>query len=247
LKHLYFLLDLRDSILSPGGDGNTATARRVLPVLVGFTGSRSARQLQLGAFAISIRDLRSATQASRAFHLRKIIRERVLNSNVAWRADTFQRLPPSQPTHSIGSATCPQELFSSVPGVPSITDRDSFDGIKPFDGNLEITPTSRRSWLWGFQRLMCNQTDTECLNFVGGTGRNLIFCQTDMRVFMQTFMGTDNRLIILLLFHRRVVCGGGGGTTPRSTCAGSFLRYFLNPILSFALKVEREEPDNKAP
>ena len=94
------------------------------------------------------------------------------------------------PTHSIGSQYQVVELFPGTPGVPQ-TWIGTLDGISTME-NLElagqIPPTLAVIPAINVQP----GTDTECLNFVGGAQVES-WVTGDMKRFMQSFMGVDDR------------------------------------------------------
>src|ERR1019366_4046853 len=94
------------------------------------------------------------------------------------------------PSHSIGSTYQVVELFPGSPGVPQ-TWIGTLDGITTME-NLEIAgkipPTLAVIPAINVQPGL----DTECMNFVGGTQVET-WITSDMKTFMQKFMGIDNR------------------------------------------------------
>jgi len=94
------------------------------------------------------------------------------------------------PSHSIGSTYQVVELFPGSPGVPQ-TWIGTLDGITTME-NLEIAgkipPTLAVIPAINVQPGL----DTECMNFVGGAQVET-WITSDMKTFMQKFMGIDNR------------------------------------------------------
>jgi pimeloyl-ACP methyl ester carboxylesterase len=94
------------------------------------------------------------------------------------------------PTRSIGSQYQVVELFPGTPGVPQ-TWIGTLDGISTME-NLEIAgqipPTLAVIPAINVQP----GTDTECMNFVGGAQVES-WVTGDMKRFMQSFMGVDDR------------------------------------------------------
>ncbi len=94
------------------------------------------------------------------------------------------------PSHSLGSNYQVVELFSGTPGVPQ-TWIGTLDGITTME-NLQnagkIPPTLAVIPAINVQP----GQDTECMNFVGGAQVET-WITSDMKTFMQKFMGIDNR------------------------------------------------------
>ena len=142
---------------------------------------------------ITLKDLRSATHTKGgSLIFRKVItgaKSRI--SNVVYVvASPKIAASLAGPTHSIGSQYQVVELFPGTPGVPQ-TWIGTLDGISTME-NLElagqIPPTLAVIPAINVQP----GTDTECLNFVGGAQVES-WVTGDMKRFMQSFMGVDDR------------------------------------------------------
>ena len=142
---------------------------------------------------ITLKDLRSATHTKGgSLIFRKVItgaKSRI--SNVVYVvASPKIAASLAGPTHSIGSQYQVVELFPGTPGVPQ-TWIGTLDGISTME-NLElagqIPPTLAVIPAINVQPGL----DTECLNFVGGAQVES-WVTGDMKRFMQSFMGVDDR------------------------------------------------------
>ena len=95
------------------------------------------------------------------------------------------------PSHSIGSTYQVVELFPGTPGVPQtwigtlggITTMENLENAGKIPPTLAVIPAIN----------VQPGLDTECMNFVGGTQVET-WITSDMKTFMQKFMGIDNRL-----------------------------------------------------
>jgi len=142
---------------------------------------------------ITLKDLRSATHTKGgSLIFRKVItgaKSRI--SNVVYVvASPKIAASLAGPTRSIGSKYQVVELFPGTPGVPQ-TWIGTLDGISTME-NLEIAgqipPTLAVIPAINVQP----GTDTECMNFVGGAQVES-WVTGDMKRFMQSFMGVDDR------------------------------------------------------
>jgi len=185
---------------------------------------------------IGLKDLRSATHTKGgSLIFRKIIKGATSGiSNVVYVvASPKIAAELSGPTHSLGSAYQVIELFPGTPGVPQ-TWIGTLDGIKTME-DLEIAgkipPTIAVIPAINVQP----GQDTECLNFVGGAQVET-WITTDMKVFMQTFMGIDNRLWSSFGYSTGGWCAAEVAVLHQDQYAqGVSLAGYFNPILSFAL------------
>ena len=185
---------------------------------------------------IGIRDLRSATHTKGgSLIFRKIIRGATSGiSNVVYVvASPKIAAELTAPTHSLGSAYQVIELFPGTPGVPQ-TWIGTLGGIKTME-DLEIAgkipPTIAVIPAINVQP----GQDTECLNFVGGAQVET-WITTDMKVFMQTFMGIDNRPWSSFGYSTGGWCAAEVAVLHQDQYAqGVSLAGYFNPILSFAL------------
>ena len=95
------------------------------------------------------------------------------------------------PTHSIGNSYQIVELFPGTPGVPQtwIGTLDGITTMEELENANKIPPTIAVIPAINVQP----GHDTECMDFAFGV-RVETWITKDMRTFMQTFMGIDNRL-----------------------------------------------------
>ena len=185
---------------------------------------------------IGVKDLRAATQTKGgSLIFRKIIRGATSGiSNVVYVvASPKIAAKLIGPTHSLGNTYQVIELFPGTPGVPQ-TWIGTLDGIKTME-DLEIAgkipPTIAVIPAINVQP----GQDTECLNFVGGAQVET-WITTDMKVFMQTFMGIDNRLWSSFGYSTGGWCAAEVAVLHQDQyVAGVSLAGYFNPILSFGL------------
>jgi hypothetical protein len=95
------------------------------------------------------------------------------------------------PAHAIGNKYQIVELFPGTPGVPQtwIGTLDGITTMEDLENAGKIPPTIA---IIPAINVQAGQ-DTECMNFVGGAHVET-WITSDMKVFLQTFMGVDNRL-----------------------------------------------------
>ncbi len=137
------------------------------------------------------------------------------------------------PTHSIGSNYQVVELFPGTPGVPQ-TWIGTLDGISTME-NLEragkIPPTIAVIPAINVEP----GQDTECMNFVGGAQVET-WITGDMKSFMQTFMGVDNRLWSSFGYSTGGWCAAEVAVLHQEQYSqGVSLAGYFNPILSRGL------------
>lgn len=143
---------------------------------------------------ISLKDLAAATRTrGGSLIFREVIRgaqSGIANVVYVVASPTLAR-ELEGPKHSIGNKYQVVELFPGTPGVPQ-TWIGTLDGITTME-NLEnagkIPPTIAVIPAINVQP----GQDTECMNFVGGAQVET-WITSDMKTFMQKFMGIDNRL-----------------------------------------------------
>ncbi|GEM_PF-191797 len=142
---------------------------------------------------ISLKDLLSATRTKGgSLIFRKVITgEKSGVSNVVYVvASPKLATQLLAPAHTIGSNYQVVELFPGTPGVPQ-TWIGTLDGITTME-NLEIAGQIPPTLAVIPAINVEPGTDTECMNFVGGAQVET-WITHDMKTFMQTFMGIDNR------------------------------------------------------
>ena len=142
------------------------------------------------------------------------------------------------PTHSIGSNYQVVELFPGTPGVPQ-TWIGTLDGITTME-NLElagkIPPTIAVIPAINVEP----GQDTECMNFVGGAQVET-WITRDMKSFMQTFMGVDNRLWSSFGYSTGGWCAAEVAVLHQDQYSqGVSLAGYFNPILSRGLSVREK-------
>ncbi len=142
---------------------------------------------------ISLRDLLSATRTrGGSLIFRKVIRgENSGISNVVYVvASPKLATELLAPAHALGSNYQVVELFPGTPGVPQtwigtlggITTMEDLEIAGELPPTLAVIPAIN----------VQPGQDTECMNFVGGAQVET-WLTHDMKVFMQTFMGIDDR------------------------------------------------------
>jgi len=185
---------------------------------------------------ISLRDLASATHTKGgSLIFRKVIKGTKSGiSNVVYVvASPKIARGLAGPTHSIGNSYQIVELFPGTPGVPQ-TWIGTLDGISTME-NLEqagkIPPTIA---VIPAINVVPGQ-DTECMNFVGGAQVET-WITRDMKSFMQTFMGVDNRLWSSFGYSTGGWCAAEVAVLHQEQYSqGVSLAGYFNPILSRGL------------
>ena len=137
------------------------------------------------------------------------------------------------PNHAVGSTYQVVELFPGSPGVPQ-TWIGTLDGITTME-NLEIAgripPTLAVIPAINVQP----GQDTECMDFVGGAQVET-WITTDMKTFMHTFLGLDNRLWSSFGYSTGGWCAAEVAVLHQDQYSqGVSLAGYFNPILSFGL------------
>jgi len=137
------------------------------------------------------------------------------------------------PTHSIGSNYQVVELFPGTPGVPQ-TLIGTLDGISTME-NLEragkIPPTIAVIPAINVEP----GQDTECMNFLG-VAQVETWITRDMKSFMQTFLGNDNRLWSSFGYSTGGWCAAEVAVLHQEQYSqGVSLAGYFNPILSRGL------------
>ena len=137
------------------------------------------------------------------------------------------------PSHAIGSNYQVVELFPGSPGVPQ-TWIGTLDGITSME-NLEIAgripPTLAVIPAINVQP----GQDTECMNFVGGAQVET-WVTGDMKTFMQTFLGIDNRPWSSFGYSTGGWCAAEVAVLHQDQYSqGVSLAGYFSPILSFGL------------
>jgi len=185
---------------------------------------------------ISLRDLASATHTKGgSLIFRKVIKGAKSGiSNVVYVvASPKIARGLAGPMHSIGNSYQIVELFPGTPGVPQ-TWIGTLDGISTME-NLEqagkIPPTIA---VIPAINVVPGQ-DTECMNFVGGAQVET-WITRDMKSFMQTFMGVDNRLWSSFGYSTGGWCAAEVAVLHQEQYSqGVSLAGYFNPILSRGL------------
>ena len=185
---------------------------------------------------ITLKDLRSATHTKGgSLIFRKVItgaKSRI--SNVVYVvASPKIAASLAGPTRSIGSQYQVVELFPGTPGVPQ-TWIGTLDGISTME-NLEIAgqipPTLAVIPAINVQP----GTDTECMNFVGGAQVES-WVTGDMKRFMQSFMGVDNRLWSAFGYSTGGWCAAEVAVLHQEQySAGVSLAGYFSPLLPLGL------------
>jgi hypothetical protein len=185
---------------------------------------------------ISVKDLLTATRTKGgSLIFRKVITgEKSHISNVVY-VVASPKIAASLvgSTHSIGAQYQVIELFPGTPGVPQ-TWIGTLDGISTME-NLEragqIPPTLAVIPAINVQP----GQDTECLNFVGGAQVET-WITHDMKVFMQSFMGVDNRRWASYGYSTGGWCAAEVAVLHQDQYSeGVSLAGYFNPLLSFGL------------
>ncbi len=137
------------------------------------------------------------------------------------------------PLHSIGSTYQVVELFPGTPGVPQ-TWIGSLDGITSLE-NLEnagrIPPTIAVIPAINVQP----GEDTECMNFVGGAQVET-WISDDMKTFLKTFLGVDDRLWSSFGYSTGGWCAAEVAVLHQDQYSqGVSLAGYFSPALSFGL------------
>jgi hypothetical protein len=185
---------------------------------------------------ISVKDLLTATRTKGgSLIFRKVITgEKSHISNVVY-VVASPKIAASLigPSHSIGSQYQVIELFPGTPGVPQ-TWIGTLDGITSME-NLEktgqIPPTLAVIPAINVQP----GQDTECLNFVGGAQVET-WITNDMKIFMRSFMGIDNRLWSSFGYSTGGWCAAEVAVLHQEQYSqGVSLAGYFSPLLSFGL------------
>ena len=143
---------------------------------------------------ISLKDLAGATHTKGgSLIFRKVIKgEKSGIANVVYVvASPKLAIQLASPSHSLGNNYQVIELFPGTPGVPQtwIGTLDGISTMEDLENAGRIPPT-----LAVIPAINVEPgQDTECMNFVGGA-KVETWITADMKTFMQTFMGIDNRL-----------------------------------------------------
>jgi len=185
---------------------------------------------------ISLQDLVSATHTKGgSLIFRKVIKGTKSGiSNVVYVvASSKIARELTSPSHSIGSNYQVVELFPGTPGVPQ-TWIGTLDGISTME-NLEragkIPPTIAVIPAINVEP----GQDTECMNFAGGAQVET-WITRDMKSFMQTFMGIDNRLWSSFGYSTGGWCAAEVAVLHQEQYSqGVSLAGYFNPILSRGL------------
>jgi len=190
---------------------------------------------------ISIKDLESATHTKGgSLIFRKVIKgfkSRI--SNVVFVvASPKIAAELASPTHSIGNTYQVVELFPGTPGVPQ-TWIGTLDGITTME-NLElagkIPPTIAVIPAINVEP----GQDTECMNFVGGAQVET-WITGDMKRFMQTFIGVDNRLWSSFGYSTGGWCAAEVAVLHQDQYSqGVSLAGYFKPILSRGLSIREK-------
>ena len=185
---------------------------------------------------ISVKDLLSATKTKGgSLIFRKVIRGANSGiSNVVYVvASPKLAAQLASPGHAIGSTYQVVELFPGTPGVPQ-TWIGTLDGITTME-NLEIAgripPTIALIPAINVQP----GQDTQCMNFVGGAQVET-WVTSDMKTFLQTFLGVDNRLWSSFGYSTGGWCAAEVAVLHQDQYSqGVSLAGYFSPILSFGL------------
>ena len=185
---------------------------------------------------ISVKDLLSATKTKGgSLIFRKVIKGANSGiSNVVFVvASPKLAAQLASPSHAIGSTYQVVELFPGTPGVPQ-TWIGTLDGITSME-NLEIAgripPTIAVIPAINVQP----GQDTQCMNFVGGAQVET-WVTSDMKTFLQTFLGVDNRLWSSFGYSTGGWCAAEVAVLHQDQYSqGVSLAGYFSPILSFGL------------
>ena len=185
---------------------------------------------------ISVKDLRAAnrTRNGSLIFRKVILGEKSGISNVVY-VVVSPKIAASLvgPTHSIGSRYQVIELFPGTPGVPQ-TWIGSLDGITTME-NLEITGQIPPTIAVIPAINVHPGLDTECLNFVGGSQVET-WITGDMKRFMQSFMGIDNRLWSAFGYSTGGWCAAEAAVFHQNQYSqGVSLAGYFSPLLPFGL------------
>jgi len=135
--------------------------------------------------------------------------------------------------HSIGSNYQVIELFPGTPGVPQtwIGTLDGISTMEDLENAGKIPPTIAVIPAINVQP----GQDTECMNFVGGAQVET-WITSDMRTFMQKFMGIDGRLWSAFGYSTGGWCAAEVAVLHQDQYAqGVSLAGYFNPLLSVGL------------
>lgn len=185
---------------------------------------------------ISVKDLLSATKTKGgSLIFRKVIKgaKSGIASVVYVVASPKLAAQLESPSHVIGNTYQVVELFPGTPGVPQ-TWIGTLDGITTME-NLELSgripPTIAVIPSINVQP----GQDTQCMNFVGGSQVET-WVTSDMKTFMQTFFGIDNRLWSSFGYSTGGWCAAEVAVLHQNQYSqGVSLAGYFNPILSFGL------------
>lgn len=185
---------------------------------------------------ISVKDLRAAnrTRNGSLIFRKVILGEKSGISNVVY-VVVSPKIAASLvgPTHSIGSRYQVIELFPGTPGVPQ-TWIGSLDGITTME-NLEIAGQIPPTIAVIPAINVHPGLDTECLNFVGGSQVET-WITGDMKRFMQSFMGIDNRLWSAFGYSTGGWCAAEAAVFHQNQYSqGVSLAGYFSPLLPFGL------------
>ena len=185
---------------------------------------------------ISVKDLLSATKTKGgSLIFRKVIKGANSGiSNVVYVVVSPKLAAQlAGPGHAIGSTYQVVELFPGTPGVPQ-TWIGTLNGITSME-NLEIAgripPTIALIPAINVQP----GQDTQCMNFVGGAQVET-WVTSDMKTFLQTFLGVDNRLWSSFGYSTGGWCAAEVAVLHQDQYSqGVSLAGYFSPILSFGL------------
>jgi len=185
---------------------------------------------------ISVKDLLSATKTKGgSLIFRKVIKGAASGiSNVVYvvASPTLARELES-PAHALGNTYQVVELFPGTPGVPQtwIGTLDGITTMEDLENAGKIPPT-----LAVIPAINVEPgQDTECMNFVGGA-KVETWITKDMKTFMQTFMGIDNRLWSSFGYSTGGWCAAEVAVLHQDQySSGVSLAGYFKPILSIGL------------
>ena len=185
---------------------------------------------------ISVKDLLSATKTKGgSLIFRKIIKGAASGiSNVVYVVASPKLAKELEgPTHALGNTYQVIELFPGTPGVPQtwIGTLDGITTMEELENAGKIPPTLAVIPAINVQP----GQDTECMNFVGGAHVET-WITKDMKTFMQTFMGIDNRLWSTFGYSTGGWCAAEAAVLHQDQySAGVSLAGYFKPILSLGL------------
>ena len=185
---------------------------------------------------ISVKDLLSATKTKGgSLIFRKIIKGASSGiSNVVYVVASPKLAKELEgPTHTLGNTYQVIELFPGTPGVPQtwIGTLDGITTMEELENAGKIPPTLAVIPAINVQP----GQDTECMNFVGGAHVET-WITKDMKTFMQTFMGIDNRLWSTFGYSTGGWCAAEAAVLHQDQySAGVSLAGYFKPILSLGL------------